>query len=131
MRGGRHTTVHRQLFLLPDDQGILLDSPGLREIQLWDSSGLETAFGDIQMLISHCQFKDCRHNKEPDCAVREALSSGMLNKKRWRNFLKLSNEALYLEQRKAQMREVEQRIRIKNQYKKARREALYGYLSKR
>lgn len=129
---GRHTTVHRQLFALPDNQGLMLDSPGIREIQLWEGGeGLEAAFADIQTLVSHCRFRDCRHEKEPDCAVNEALASGILDKKRWRNYLKLSDETLYLEQRKAQMREIQTRIKAKNQYKKARREALYGYLIKR
>ncbi len=129
---GRHTTVHRQLFLLPHNQGLMLDSPGIREIQLWEGGeGLDAAFSDIQTLVSHCRFRDCRHEKEPDCAVNEALGSGILDKKRWRNYLKLSDETLYLEQRKAQMREIQTRIKAKNQYKKARREALYGYLIKR
>lgn len=129
---GRHTTVQRQLFLLPGEQGLLLDSPGLREIQLWEGGeGLEVAFGDILTLVSHCRFPDCRHSKEPDCAVREALESGLLDKKRWRNYLKLSNESLYLAQRKAEMRDIENRIRARNKYKQARRAALYGYLSQR
>lgn len=129
---GRHTTVHRQLFVLPDNQGLILDSPGIREIQLWEGGeGLDSAFSDIQTLVSHCRFRDCRHEKEPECAVNEALASGILDKKRWRNYLKLSDETLYLEQRKAQMREIQTKIKAKNQYKKARREALYGYLIKR
>lgn len=129
---GRHTTVHRQLFLLPEKRGLILDVPGLREIQLWEGGeGLDAAFSDIQTLISHCRFPDCRHDKEPNCAVREALNTGLLDKKRWRNYLKLSNETLYLEQRKAEQRAIENRIRAKNKYKQARRAALYGYLSKR
>lgn len=129
---GRHTTVHRQIFLLPNQKGLILDSPGLREIQLWEGGeGLDLAFSDIQTLITHCRFKDCRHHKEPNCAVREALNTGLLDKKRWRNYLKLSDEALYLQQRKAQRREIELKIKAKNKYKKARNEALQAYISKR
>ncbi len=128
---GRHTTVHRQLFLLPDHRGLILDAPGFRELQLWDSQAVQQAFGDIQDLISQCRYRNCRHDKELDCAVQSALESGLLDKKRWRNYLKLSDEQLYLEQRKARMRDIQSKVRAKRAYKKARTNALYGALKGR
>lgn len=128
---GRHTTVHRQLFLLPDDQGLILDAPGFRELQLWDTQAVQQAFGDVQLLISQCLYRNCRHDKEKGCAVQEALSTGQLDKKRWRNYLKLSDEQLYLEQRKARLRDIQSKVRAKRAYKKARTDALYGALKGR
>lgn len=128
---GRHTTVHRQLFLLPDQRGIVLDAPGFRELQLWDSQAVQQAFGDIQDLISQCRYRNCRHDKEKDCAIQESLQNGLLDKKRWRNYLKLSDEQLYLEQRKARMREIQSKVKAKRAYKKARTNALYGALKGR
>lgn len=128
---GRHTTVHRQLFLLPEDRGLILDAPGFRELQLWDTQAVQQAFGDVQDLISQCRYRNCRHDKEKGCAVQEALSIGLLDKKRWRNYLKLSDEQLYLEQRKARMRDIQSKVRAKRAYKKARTDALYGALKGR
>lgn len=128
---GRHTTVHRQLFVLPDHRGLILDAPGFRELQLWDSQAVQQAFGDIQDLISQCRYRNCRHDKEAGCAVQTALSTGLLDKKRWRNYLKLSDEQLYLEQRKARMRDIQSKVRAKRAYKKARTNALYGALKGR
>ena len=128
---GRHTTVHRQLFLLPEDRGLILDAPGFRELQLWDSQAVQHAFADVHDLISQCRFRNCRHDKEKGCAVQEALSLGLLDKKRWRNYLKLSDEQLYLEQRKARMRDIQSKVRAKRAYKKARTNALYGALKGR
>jgi len=66
---GKHTTRHRELILLPDG-GLMLDTPGMRELQLWDAEeGVETVFEDVDNLASRCYFNDCRHQTEPDCAV--------------------------------------------------------------
>ena len=75
---GRHTTTHRQLVLLPGG-GLVVDTPGLRELQLWDSSdGLGETFADIEELCSACRFNDCAHRTEPGCAVQAALATGEL-----------------------------------------------------
>ncbi|MEM7182675.1 MAG: ribosome small subunit-dependent GTPase A [Spirochaetota bacterium] len=95
---GRHTTVHRELFLLPQG-ALLLDSPGIRELQLWEpgkSNG--TAFPDILELAQKCKFRDCQHQEEPGCAVREALELGILSERRYKNYLKLQKEEKYLRQ---------------------------------
>ena len=87
---GRHTTRHRQLLVLPGG-AILVDTPGLRELQVWEGD-LDSAFADIAELAAQCRFNDCAHSSEPDCAVREALESGELDPERWQNYLKLQRE---------------------------------------
>ena len=89
---GRHTTSHRQLILLPGG-GLLLDTPGIREVGLIDANeGLSTVFDDIEELARHCRFRDCGHTTEPGCAVREALDGGLLDADRWAHFQKLGRE---------------------------------------
>ena len=96
---GRHTTTFRELHFLPDG-GMVIDTPGMRELQVWgDEEGLELAFNDIQELSQNCRFKDCRHDNEPGCAVREALLTGSLDEKRYENYLKLKREFAYLSDR--------------------------------
>jgi ribosome biogenesis GTPase len=89
---GRHTTSHRQLVLLPSG-GLILDTPGIREVGLIDAEeGLGVVFDDIEHLIWTCKFNDCGHVKEPGCAVRGALDSGALDPARWAHFQKLGAE---------------------------------------
>jgi ribosome biogenesis GTPase len=90
---GRHTTTHRELGALPDG-GAIIDTPGMRELQLWASSGsVEEAFDEIGVLAEQCRFRDCRHNGEPGCAVARALDSGELLGDRWDSYRKLLGEA--------------------------------------
>lgn len=92
---GRHTTTHRELFILPDG-GIIVDTPGMRELQLWeDEGGLDLAFGDISSLAADCRFSDCRHEREEGCAVLAAVSTGELEEKRLLNYRKTQKELLY------------------------------------
>ena len=89
---GRHTTTHRQLVALPGG-GLVLDTPGMRELQLWDAdSGLETAFQDVEELAGHCRFADCAHGREPGCAIRAALANGTLDLERFQSWRKLERE---------------------------------------
>ncbi|HYO67753.1 MAG TPA: ribosome small subunit-dependent GTPase A [Archangium sp.] len=89
---GRHTTTHRELFVLPQG-GLVIDTPGMRELGLMENEeGLRTAFTDIEELSAGCRFNDCRHEKEPGCAVREALRSGQLAPERLESFRKLVQE---------------------------------------
>jgi len=90
---GRHTTTHRELILLPGG-GIVIDTPGLRELQLSDAGAgaVEAAFADIEGLALECRFNDCSHETEPGCAVQEALRSGELSRDRHRSWLKLQRE---------------------------------------
>jgi ribosome biogenesis GTPase len=89
---GRHTTTRRELHLMPGG-GVLLDTPGIRELQLWDvEEGLEEAFEDVEELAAQCRFGDCAHETEPGCAVREALASGVLSAERYASYRKLQRE---------------------------------------
>ena len=87
---GRHTTSHRELILLPTG-GVVLDTPGIRELQLWDAD-LEQTFGDVEALAHLCRFSDCAHDQEPGCAIREALADGTLPAERWESYRKLQRE---------------------------------------
>jgi ribosome biogenesis GTPase / thiamine phosphate phosphatase len=94
---GRHTTTRRELVLVPTG-GIIIDTPGLRELQLWDAGdGLNHAFEDIEELAEECRFRDCTHTREPGCAVRKALASGALEAGRLNSYHKLQGELRHLE----------------------------------
>jgi ribosome biogenesis GTPase / thiamine phosphate phosphatase len=95
---GRHTTSHRELLLLPGG-GVILDTPGMRELQLWDAD-LEQTFGDVEEIARRCRFSDCGHGSEPGCAVREALADGSLPAERWESYVKLQRELEALEARR-------------------------------
>ena len=90
---GRHTTTHRHLILLPNG-GIVIDTPGMRELQL-DSGNLSKSFEDIEELAEKCKFKDCSHTTEPCCTVRSAIEAGELSKERFENYKKLEKEIGY------------------------------------
>ncbi len=97
---GRHTTTRRQLFVL-EGGGLLLDTPGMRELQLWDGSeGIEASFDDIAQLAARCRFRDCRHESEPGCAVLEAIEAGNLDAERLESYHKLQREMRYQERRR-------------------------------
>jgi ribosome biogenesis GTPase len=91
---GRHTTTRRQLHLLPGG-GLVLDTPGMRELQLWDGDGLERTFGDVDELASACRFGNCRHHGEPGCAIAAALADGTLDADRHASWQKLQREAAH------------------------------------
>jgi ribosome biogenesis GTPase len=96
---GRHTTTRRELVVLPGG-GMLIDNPGMREVHLWIGEGdLAGAFDDIAELALRCRFSDCRHETEPDCAVRAALESGELSQERWDRYRALEREISELAER--------------------------------
>lgn len=100
---GRHTTTHRELVLLPSG-ALLLDTPGMRELGLWDAeSGLEATFGDlerqIEALAAECRYRNCGHRGEPGCAVRLAVAEGRLDEGRWKAWVKLQRELAHLERK--------------------------------
>ncbi len=97
---GRHTTVHRQLLLLPGG-GLVIDSPGLRELQLWDvgTAGLDATFSDVEEFAVECRFGDCSHQHEPGCAVLAAVESGALPPDRLQSWRKLQRELLAIAMR--------------------------------
>lgn len=89
---GRHTTTHRELFVLPGG-GILLDTPGMREMQFWDAErGVAETFDEIDALAASCRFSDCRHDTEPGCAVKAAVDSGAVSAARLESWRKLKRE---------------------------------------
>jgi ribosome biogenesis GTPase / thiamine phosphate phosphatase len=92
---GRHTTTHRELFVLPQG-GLLIDGPGMRELGLWgEEEGLDQAFSDILALAADCRFSDCTHRREPGCAVRAAVDTGALTQERLGSFEKLQREQAF------------------------------------
>jgi len=96
---GRHTTTHRELIPLARG-GVLIDTPGLRGVQLWDAEeGLERAFADVESLVAQCRFPDCGHDTEPGCAVTAAIEVGALPARRLDSYQRLQRELVYLESR--------------------------------
>lgn len=122
---GRHTTTRRELILLPGG-GILIDTPGMREFQMWDSDdGLEVVFDEIEELVQQCRFTDCTHTKEKGCAVLDALQTGNISEERYLSYLKLQKELRYLEKKNDIYSEIEEKRKwktihkeMKNFYKK-------------
>jgi ribosome biogenesis GTPase len=89
---GRHTTTHRELVALPDG-GFVIDTPGMRELQLWDASGsVGQTFEEIEELAPHCHFADCRHRDEPRCAVKAAVAEGKISAERLDSYLNVQTE---------------------------------------
>ncbi|MET0338560.1 MAG: ribosome small subunit-dependent GTPase A [Caulobacter sp.] len=123
---GRHTTSHRQLVLLPG-HGLMLDTPGIREVGLIDAEeGLDLAFDDIISLIEGCKFNDCGHVKEPGCAVRSALDTGALDRARWAHFQKLGAELAAVEEKAERLARDSERRRLaglQKAYRTAKKDA--------
>lgn len=91
-RRGRHTTTYREILPLPGG-ALIMDSPGLREIQIWgDGESLSDVFPDLEELAARCRFRDCRHEAEPGCAVQEAIRSGTLEERRLDHYRQLAAE---------------------------------------
>jgi ribosome biogenesis GTPase / thiamine phosphate phosphatase len=119
---GRHTTSHRELVPLPGGRGLLLDTPGMRELQLWaDEETLDTTFADVADLAAECRFHDCSHEREPDCAIQAALADGSLAAERWASFRKLQRELRALAIRQDQKLTAEARKERRRQARSRRR----------
>jgi len=115
---GRHTTTTRDLILLPGG-GLVLDTPGMRELQLWtNDEGLAHSFSDIEELAKQCRFRDCTHSSEPGCAVQAALESGALDPGRYSSYRKMEREVRYFTLRRDQSA----RLIEKNRWKSIARE---------
>ncbi|MGI5915241.1 MAG: ribosome small subunit-dependent GTPase A [Anaerolineae bacterium] len=110
---GRHTTTHRELLLIPCG-ALMIDTPGMRALQLWNETGsLEDTFGDVEALVTMCRFADCRHGAEPGCAVQAALADGTPDRERYQSYRKLERELRYLETRQDQRAAMEEKNRGK------------------
>ncbi len=96
---GRHTTTHRQLLMLSNGS-MVIDTPGMREIQMWTAlDGLDETFKNIINISKNCRFRDCSHEKEPGCSVRKALENGELSEEQWKSYIKLKKEIQYAEKK--------------------------------
>ena len=117
---GRHTTTQRELILMPNG-GLLIDTPGMRELQLWDTSeALQDAFEDIDTLTAECRFRDCVHEREPGCAVRAAVDDGRLESSRLDNYRKLQREGNRLRQRREELARLDEQRQVKTVYRAMR-----------
>jgi ribosome biogenesis GTPase len=118
---GKHTTTHRELIILPSG-GLLMDTPGMREIQIWTGDeGLQETFADIKSLAMQCRFHDCRHEQEPGCAVQEALADGTLDYQRFLNHQKLQKELNYLTRKQDQRAALVEKEKWKKIHKSLRK----------
>jgi ribosome biogenesis GTPase len=121
---GRHTTRHRQLLVLPNG-ALLLDTPGLRELQVWEGD-VDAAFADIAELAAACRFSDCAHQTEPGCAVQDALESGALDADRWASYLKLQRELKRVRVRRNSREHRELKRRWRQRARETRHARRYG-----
>jgi ribosome biogenesis GTPase len=94
---GRHTTTHRQLFMLPSG-AMVIDTPGMRELGLYGAEdGISAGFADVEERMTQCRFSDCRHQTEPGCAILAALSDGSLPRERWEQYLAQKQENKFVD----------------------------------
>ena len=126
---GRHTTTRRELILFPKGGipnggpgGILIDTPGMRELQLWEADeGVQVTFDEIESLARGCRFRDCQHQHEPGCAVRAAVEAGELAPDRLSSLHKLQKELAWFDRQHDQLAALEEKRRWKNIHKSAKR----------
>jgi ribosome biogenesis GTPase len=117
---GRHTTTSRQLLLLSGG-AIVIDTPGMRELQPWESiEGVAQAFEEIDVLAGQCRFRDCRHQREPGCAVAHAVEDGRLTPERLENFRKLQAELRFQERKVSVAARQEDKARWKQIHRELR-----------
>jgi ribosome biogenesis GTPase len=110
---GRHTTTHRELVMLPGG-GLMIDTPGMRELQLWDASeSVRDTFEDIEALAGDCHFTDCRHRDEPRCGVKAAVDDGRIPPDRLASYLQLQEELAYLARQQDERAQIEEKRRGK------------------
>ncbi|ASN07196.1 ribosome small subunit-dependent GTPase A [Virgibacillus necropolis] len=110
---GRHTTTHREMFRLPNGS-LLIDTPGMRELQLWEGeTAIDATFQDVEVLENECKFTDCQHDTEPGCRVQEAIANGELSDERFKSYLKLQRELAYERRKQDQKAQLEEKNRWK------------------
>jgi len=119
---GKHTTTHRQLLLLPDG-GVVIDTPGMRELQI-HSGDVSKTFGDIEEIAAMCRFRDCSHESESGCAIKEAIENGALSEKRFDSYKKLQREAEYegLNSKQRENHKINQYFGSKNEMKQFKKQ---------
>jgi ribosome biogenesis GTPase len=108
---GRHTTIHRELVVLPNG-GLMIDTPGMRELQLWDvSEAVRETFDEIVALAAGCHFTDCQHRGEPRCAVKEAVADGRVAAARLESYLRLQDELAFLARQQDERAQLDEKRR--------------------
>lgn len=108
---GRHMTTRRELFLLSGG-GVIIDTPGMREVGMWDmSEGFENSFSDVESFFGNCKFHNCTHTSEPGCGIYEAIAQGELSPKRWRSYQKLKTEAAFADNKDDYLSEKKKRFK--------------------
>ncbi len=114
---GRHTTTYREMVVLPNGC-VLIDTPGMRELQLWNSdSGLSESFTDVEQLATECRFRDCSHIGEAGCAVKQAVEEGRLEEARLNSYFKMNRELAYLERRQSKKAQADEKKKWKSIHK--------------
>ncbi len=118
---GRHTTTRRELFLMPGG-GVIIDTPGMRELQLWaDENSVNATFTDVESIARDCRFADCTHTHEPGCAVTAAATAGDLDQARLNNYHKMHREIQHLERKQDVRARQEDKARTKAMHRDIRR----------
>ena len=111
---GRHTTTYREMIVLPNGC-VLIDTPGMRELQLWNSSaGILESFTDVEELAGNCRFRDCSHMEEAGCAVKKAIEDGELEKGRLNSYFKMNRELAYLDRKQNKKAQSDEKKKWKN-----------------
>ncbi len=116
---GRHTSVHRQLVVC-EQGGLIIDTPGMRELQLWDTDAVGETFEDIAALAVSCRFSDCGHDREPGCAVKAAIEAGVIDAGRHQSYLKLRSEQAAIERKRDERAQQPSRHGVKVQQRALR-----------
>lgn len=116
---GRHTTTFREMFMLPSG-GLMIDTPGMRELGLWSNEGIEETFDDISTLAQHCRFRNCSHANEPGCAVLAAVEDETLDARRYESFFKLQSEARHIATKQNERARLDEKEKDKNLSKQIR-----------
>ena len=118
---GKHTTTRRELLIIPNG-GIVIDTPGMREFQLWNvDKGMDQAFDEIELFSLNCKFSDCTHTKETGCAVLEALNMGTIDEAKLQSYYKLQKELRYLEEKQDKNAFLKRKEREKKLHKEIKR----------
>ena len=124
---GQHTTTHREMFLLPQG-GLLIDTPGIRELQLWSTSeSVDLSFREIEVLAKQCYFRDCTHQNEPGCAIIKAQEEGLIDEKRLANYYKMQREVRHFATKDDYKSKREQKKRQKRLSKMVRKKMKLKY----
>lgn len=118
---GKHTTTFRQLIVLGAQRGCIIDTPGMRELSVWNGDEGDSSFSDIIELSKGCKFRNCQHRNESDCALTNAVKEGSLSEDRYKNYMKLKAEYEYINRQKNFITKKEHNKKIKERVNKKKR----------